>query len=319
MRVTRGLAAFRPSRRRTAVAIGNFDGVHLGHARVLARLRREAASSGLTPLVLTFLPHPKRIPGRGESRMLQTGGQKFRALAGLGLRNILTIALTPALAALSPEAFATGVLAKRLRARTIVVGRSFRFGRNRAGSAVDLRRLGRRAGFKVVVVPPVRVAGRIASSTLIRRALERGDVTLAAKLLGRPYEIEGTVVRGRGRGRSLGFPTANLATRNEILPRGVYATAVVIAGRPRLAMTNVGTGPTFGGRRLVVESSLLDYDGALRGRKIAVRFLKRLRPERKFPSREALVRQLLRDAAETRRIGFEDVAAPPRNQAEPSC
>lgn len=306
MRVFRGLAAYRPPHRPAAVAIGNFDGVHLGHARVLARLRREAAAGRLAPLVLTFLPHPEKSFGRRQVRLLQTDDQKFRSLAALGIRDILTIALTPRLAALSPEAFASDILAKRLRARTVVVGRSFRFGQNRGGSPDDLRRLGRRAGFKAVVVPPVRVAGRVASSTLIRKALARGDVSLAGALLGRPYEIEGTVVRGRGRGRSLGFPTANLRTKNELLPRGVYATEVLLSGRRLLAMTNVGTGPTFGGRRLVVESSLLDFDGDLRGRKIAVRFLKRLRPERKFPSREALVRQLLRDAAATRRCISSD-------------
>ncbi len=304
MRVFRGLAAYRPRRRPAAVAIGNFDGVHLGHARVLARLRREAAAGRLAPLVLTFLPHPDKLPGRRAVRLLQTDEQKFRAFAALGVRDVLAIALTPHLGTMSPEAFAFDVLAKRLRARTVVVGRSFRFGKGRSGSADDLRRLGRRAGFRVVVVPPVRVAGRVASSTLVRKALARGDVSLAGALLGRPYEIEGTVVRGHGRGRSLGFPTANLRTKNELLPPGVYATEIVFSGRRHSAMTNVGTGPTFGGRRLVVESSLLDYDGDLVGRKIVVRFLKRLRPERKFPSREALVRQLLRDAAATRRIVF---------------
>ncbi len=302
MHVVRGLAAFGRPRRPTAVAIGNFDGMHLGHARVLARLRREAAAGRLAPLVLTFLPHPEKRLGRRDIRLLQTEAQKLRAVGGLGLRSVLALSLAPRLASLTPEEFASGILAGRLRARTVVVGRRFRFGKGRSGSAEDLRRLGRREGFKVVVVPPVRVAGRIASSTLIRKALGRGDVALAASLLGRPYEIEGTVVRGRGRGRSLGFPTANLATKNELLPPGVYATEVVVGGRRRLAMTNVGTGPTFGGRRVVVESSLLDYDGDLVGRKIVVRFLKRLRPERKFPSREALVRQLLRDAAATRRL-----------------
>lgn len=303
MRVVHGLAAFGRPRHPTAVAIGNFDGLHLGHARVLARLRREADAGRLEPLVLTFLPHPEKRLGRRDIRLLQTEAQKLRAFGGLRVRSVLTLALTPHLASLTPEEFVSRILVRRLRARTVVVGRGFRFGRGRSGSADDLRRLGRREGFKVVVIPPVRVAGRIASSTLIRKSLGRGDVALAASLLGRPYEIEGTVVRGRGRGRSLGFPTANLATKNELLPPGVYATEAVVSGRPRLAMTNVGTGPTFGDRRVVVESSLLDFDGDLRGRQIAIRFLKRLRPEKTFPSREALVRQLLRDAAATRKIG----------------
>jgi riboflavin kinase / FMN adenylyltransferase len=300
MRVVRGLRAFQPSRRGTAVAIGNFDGVHPGHRRVLGELLRVARREGLAPVVLTFSPHPEKALRRTGIPLLQTREQKYGQIARLGLPSLLLVTLTPRLASLSAQDFVSSILVRKMNVRAVVVGRGFRFGKDRRGTTADLKRLGRRLRLRVRIVAPVRKAGRPVSSSLIRKALSRDDIELARCLLGRPYEVRGRVVRGAKRGRGLGFPTANLRTRNELLPAGVFVATVHIRGRFYRALANVGTSPTFGEHPRRLEVHLLDYRGGLYGNELAVRFLKRLRPERKFAGREALIAQMVRDRAAAR-------------------
>jgi len=300
MRVVRGLQAFRPPHGGTAVAIGNFDGVHPGHRRVLGELRRLARRRGLAPVVLTFSPHPEKALRRSGIPLLQTWEQKSSEIARLGLPVLLIVTLTPRLAALSAQEFVRAVLARRLRTRAVVVGRGFRFGQDRRGTTADLDRLGRSLNMRVRIIGPVRKAGRPVSSSSIRKALFRNDIEGARRLLGRPYEVQGRVIRGAKRGRRLGFPTANLSTPNELLPSGIFLSRVVVKGRPFPALAYVGTSPTFGGRSRRLETYLLGYQGRLYGEELRVAFFKRLRPERKFATERALIAQMKKDLAAAR-------------------
>jgi riboflavin kinase/FMN adenylyltransferase len=300
MFVYRGLDDPRLLPRPAAVAMGNFDGLHLGHRKILARLCALAAERGLRSLVLTFEPHPERALGRRSVRMVDTPEGRLERLRGTCVDAVVLIPFDAAFARLGCREFVEGVLRARLGAEEAVVGRGFRFGRNRRGDTARLRALGRTAGLGVHVVAPAVVDGRTVSSTAIRRLLGRGCVEEAARLLGRPYEISGRVVRGRSRGRRIGFPTANLTTPNEILPEGVFVTETVRGGKTFRSVTSVGTNPTFGRNPLSVETLLLDFRGSFYGSVIAVRFLSRLRPTRKFPGAVALAARIGQDVEAAR-------------------
>jgi riboflavin kinase / FMN adenylyltransferase len=303
MVVYHGLDDPRLRPRPAAVAVGNFDGLHLGHRRILDRLCRLAARSGRRSLVLTFEPHPERALGLKSVRMIDTPAQRLDRLRGTCVDAAVVIPFDRAFARLDGPAFVDLVLRQTLGAREVVVGRGFRFGRDRRGDTASLRRLGREAGLCVHVVPPVVRGGLTVSSTLVRRLLGRGRVDQAARVLGRPYEVAGRVVRGRQRGRRIGFPTANLETGNEILPPGVFITETLRRGRTYSSVTSIGTNPTFGSHPLSVETLLLDFHGPLYGAAITVRFLRKIRPTRTFGGAEALAAAIGRDV-ETARAWF---------------
>jgi riboflavin kinase/FMN adenylyltransferase len=300
MVVFRGLDDPRLRPRPSAVAVGNFDGLHRGHRRILSRLCRLAEERGLRSLVLTFAPHPERALGRKAVRMIDTPAQRLARLRGTCVEAAAVIPFDRGFAGLDGPAFVESVLRDRLGAREVVVGRDFRFGRGRRNDADALRRLGRWAGIGVHVVAPLVLDGKIVSSTAVRGLLSRGLVEEAARLLGRPYEIQGRVVPGHRRGRRLGFPTANLETGNEILPDGVFITETVRGGRAYPSLTSVGTNPTFGPHPLSVETLLLDFRGSLYGAGITVRFLKKLRRTRTFADPSSLAARIRRDIAEAR-------------------
>jgi len=300
MVVYRGLEDPRLRPLPSAVAVGNFDGLHLGHRRILDRLCRLAARRGLRSLVLTFEPHPERALGRTSVLMIDTPAQRLDRLRGTCVDAVVVIPFDRPFARLGCRSFVDDVLRDRLGGREVVVGRGFRFGRGRRGGAFLLARLGRQAGLGVTVVAPAVRGRRTVSSTEVRRLLGRGRVEEAARLLGRPYEIAGRVIRGRRRGRRLGFPTANLETANEILPEGVFITETVRAGRVHRSVTSVGPNPTFGPGPLTVETLLLDFHGPLYGAAITVRFLRRIRPTRKFPDAGSLAARIARDVEEAR-------------------
>jgi riboflavin kinase/FMN adenylyltransferase len=298
MVVYRGLDDRRLAPRPSAVAVGNFDGLHLGHRKILSRLCDRARRRGLRSLVLTFAPHPERALGRSSVRMIDTPEGRLERLRATCVDAVVVTAFDEAFSRLGCAEFVEGVLRETLGAREVVVGAGFRFGRNRRGSTDLLERLSRPAGLRVHVVPPARVAGRVVSSTAVRRLLERGRVDEAARLLGRPYEIRGRVVSGERRGRRLGFPTANLETPNEILPEGVFITETVIGGRARPSLTSIGTNPTFGPNPLSVETLLVDFRGSLYGAAAIVRFHRKIRPTKAFPSPAALAARIRRDCEE---------------------
>jgi riboflavin kinase/FMN adenylyltransferase len=285
-----------------AVAVGNFDGLHRGHRKTLARLAAEARRRGLPAFVLTFTPHPEKFFGHSRIKMLQTLEQRLEGLSRCGLDGVVVATFRRSLAALSPASFVRTVLGRRLKARLVIVGANFKFGRGRAGDAVDLARMGRGEGFEVVAVPPFRRRGQVVSSSLIRARLAAADIGGANDLLGRPYEVEGDVVAGSGRGRRLGFPTANLETPNEIVPRGVFLTVFRHGRRAWPSLTNVGLRPTFGRSRLTIETHLLDRGEDLYGASVRLAFLAKLREERAFAGVEDLTAQIRRDVARARRF-----------------
>lgn len=289
----------------SAVAVGNFDGVHRGHQALVKAAVARARATGGPSVVLTFDPHPARVlrPGRAPAA-LTTLDQKEELLAGLGVDRLAVLPFDASLAALTPEAFARAVLRDTLGARDVVVGESFRFGHRREGDTRTLVELGARLGFEVHAVPAVLEGGRPVSSSRVRLELSHGRVGAAAALLGRPYFVDAGVVRGDGRGRTIGVPTANLAPDNEILPApGVYAGYCRV---PRdeswPAVINLGHRPTFGGGDLALEAHLLGFTGDLYGARVRLSFLERLRDEQRFPSQEALVARIGEDVERARAL-----------------
>jgi riboflavin kinase/FMN adenylyltransferase len=304
VRLERGSRFSRPS---PAVTVGNFDGVHRGHqALVAAALARARASAG-TAVALTFDPHPVRVVDPEHAPpALMTLDQRAEVLDGLGVDALVVVPFDADRAAQPAEEFAREVLADTLGARAVVVGATFRFGRGRAGDAALLSRLGGTLGFEVVPIPPVEREGSPISSTRIREELQAGRVEEAQALLGRLFFVDGRVVRGEGRGRTLGIPTANLDVVNEALPaHGVYAgwcRLLEAAGpSPRWpAVVNLGHRPTFAGSETTVEAHLLEGGTDLYGQLLRLEFTARLREERRFPGPEALIEQIRQDIARAR-------------------
>lgn len=303
MRTIRGLESYPPDGRPGAVALGAFDGIHLGHRAILGRAVTLARERGLEALACTFDPHPLEVlqPDRAP-RPLTTLADRLELIAETGIDTAVVVAFTRAIAALEPEAFVRDALAGTLRAREIVVGFNHRFGRGARGDARLLETLGPSLGFRTHVVAPLEVDGVPVSSSEIRAALGRGDLERAARLLGRPYALGGEVVHGAGRGRTLGFPTANVRMDLRLpLAPGVYACRARVGPAEYRAVVNAGVRPTFGETELAVEAHLLDFSGDLYGQRIHLTFLRRLREERRFPSVEALREQIAADAAAARR------------------
>ncbi|MGB9906071.1 MAG: bifunctional riboflavin kinase/FAD synthetase [Candidatus Saccharicenans sp.] len=294
----------------SVLAIGIFDGCHLGHQKILKKLLTRSRQLQVAAGLMTFSPHPDRVLNRKKINLIQTPRQKLAYLKKSGLDYCLILSLEQDLASLSGEQFARDILKEALGLQEVVVGQNFRFGHNRRCGVRELRAFGRRYGFRVSIIKPLRQDGQQVSSSLIRRYLQQGRVELAARLLGRPYEISGRIIRGRGFGRSLGFPTINLETANEILPAGVFLALVLIHNKTYPAVANIGFRPTFGGGRPSVEAHLLDFSGQLYGRRVSLRLLRKLRSERKFPSPEALRKQIGRDVARARKY-FRAGVRPP--------
>lgn len=304
MRVFRGLAELTGPLPAPVLTIGNFDGVHLGHQRLFQTVAARAREIGGTAAALTFEPHPAKIlrPERAAP-LLTTLEQKLALLEAAGLDAVVVVPFTIELSQLTPREFIQNIVVGRLGARRVCVGGNFRFGHRQAGDVAALEELGRELGFEVEVIPPVVVRGETASSSLIRRLVAEGKVSQAARLLGRPYVLAGALVRGEGRGRTLGFPTLNLAPEQECLPaRGVYVTETLLDARAHPSATNVGIRPTFDGSRLVVESHLFDFHETVERGRLEVRFHERLRPEKKFAGPEALRAQIARDVEKARRF-----------------
>ena len=290
-----------------AVTVGNFDGVHLGHQALAAEVVAEARRSQGPAIVLTFDPHPSRIlsPDRAPSALM-TLEQKAEVLRALGIDRLAVLPFSLALAQKTAEEFAQEVVRRALGARVVVVGANFRFGRHRAGDVALLGELGLKLGFAVRGLLPVLHQGAAVSSTRIREALARGEVENARDMLGRPFFVEGRVVHGEGRGKSLGIPTANLSPSNETLPgNGVYACRATACDGGELslpAVVNIGRKPTFGGSETTLEAHPLAFECDLYGRRLRVTFEARLREERRFASAEDLVAQIRNDIAEVRRL-----------------
>lgn len=287
------------------LALGNFDGLHRGHMKIVERVRRRAEERGGVAVALTFDPHPTRVVRPDKApKLLMTNAQKLEALEQAGIDDVAIVPFTRELSQWRPEEFVERVLVDWLHVAEVWVGANFLFGHDRTGNFSLLRLLGARYGFRTEKIDPVRYKEFVVSSTRIRRLVSEGRVDEAAALLGREYCIDGKVVPGDGRGRDLGFPTANLETANELLPpSGVYATLLLVDGVIHLAITNIGVRPTFGDTyAAVVETHVFDLDHDLYGRRVRLAFVQRMRDERAFESPRALREQIETDCRHARAL-----------------
>lgn len=289
------------------LTIGNFDGVHLGHQSIMKAGRRRAEANDTQLVAMTFHPHPATIlsPGRVPAALTPIE-EKLRLLEECGVGTTIVVPSRPDLFSMPAETFIQEVILDCFDPVAMVEGASFRFGYQRQGDTRMLEAAGRDCDFEVEVVEPIRVGlggqrDTVISSSLVRQLLESGTVDQAAACLGRPYCLVGKVIRGLGRGRELGYPTANLAVEEQLIPpEGVYAGRVELDGRPVAAAISIGHTPTFEERELVIEAFLLDYEGDLYDRQLRLDFLQWLRPQEKFASVEALCRQMDKDVEQTR-------------------
>ena len=284
--------------RPTVLTLGVFDGLHLGHQLIMRTVVERARQVNAVPTVITFDPHPRAVlHPESAPPLLQTFDQKVEAFGVLGIEQTIVVRFTEEFSQIAAADFLRDIVKERLHAREVYLGKGFAFGHNREGNIDLLRRLGSELGFVAGEVPEVSLRGQRVSSSKIRQLLARGQVNLARRMLGRPYGVEGRVDRGIERGRQLGFPTANLHPHNRVIPRnGVYVTGTLIDGQWRRSVTNVGLRPTFGdATEPSVETFVMNWTGDLYGDVVRVRFLYRLRDEKKFCSIDELKRQIEND------------------------
>jgi riboflavin kinase/FMN adenylyltransferase len=287
-------------------ALGNFDGLHRGHMKLIEHVRRQAAERGGTSVAVIFDPHPPRVlrPDKAPP-LLMTLDQKLDGLERAGIEGVAIVQFTPEVSQWEPERFVEIVLVDWLRVAEVCVGANFLFGRGRSGTFTLLRALGEDRGFRTEKIDPVRYKDFVVSSTRIRHVLAEGRVDEAAALLGHQYFLDGLIVHGDGRGRELGCPTANLRTDNEVLPAyGIYATLAIVDGLHHRAVTSAGVRPTIGDGRLTVETHLLEAapDLDLYGARMRLAFIQWLREERRFEGLEPLRRQIAADCADARAL-----------------
>ncbi len=287
------------------LALGNFDGLHRGHLKIIERVRRGAAEHGGIPMAMTFDPHPPRVvrPDKAPP-LLMTKEQRLEALDRAGIRAVAVVRFTHELSQWDPEMFVRAVLVEWLRVSEVWVGANFLFGHDRAGNYTSLRTLGQRFGFRAEKIDPVRYKEFVVSSTRIRRLVGEARMDEAAALLGHHYYLDGRVVEGQRRGREIGFPTANLDTANELIPpHGVYATTFEVDGIVHAAMTNIGVRPTFtDGTAATIETHVLGFEGDLYGRQVRLAFVQRLRDERRFDDVDGLKMQIEADKRRAERL-----------------
>jgi riboflavin kinase/FMN adenylyltransferase len=287
------------------VTIGVFDGVHRGHQQIVTRAVERAHQTELPSVVLTFDPHPSEVVRPGSHPpVLTSNRRKAEILAGFGVDVLCVLPFTVEFSRLGPAEFVHRVLVERLHAAAVVVGENFRFGRRAAGDVATLRGLGNSFGFATEGVPLLRDAEVTISSTYVRACVDAGDVRQATAALGREHRLDGIVVRGDGRGRELGYPTANLKTEpHAAIPAdGIYAGRVVLAGKRLPAAISVGTNPTFEGRERRVEAYILDFDEDIYGEEIGVEFTTRLRGQERYDQLDELIAQIGRDVERTREL-----------------
>jgi riboflavin kinase/FMN adenylyltransferase len=281
--------------RGTVLTLGVFDGLHFGHQRIMQTVVESAAAIDAVPTVITFDPHPRAVLHPENSPpLLQTLDQRLANFEVLGIKQTIVIRFDREFAGIDAETFLRDIVHERLQAREVFLGKGFFFGKNRGGNIELLREMSRKLGFFADEVAEVRLRGHRISSSKIRQLLAEGKVNLARRMLGRPYGVEGQIIHGLQRGRTIGFPTANLHPHNRVIPEfGVYATATLIEGKWRRSITNVGIRPTFDDdQNPSIESYIFDFDADLYGDVLRVRFLHRIRDERKFASIDELRAQI---------------------------
>jgi riboflavin kinase/FMN adenylyltransferase len=288
----------------SVLTMGNFDGLHVGHQCLVKSTVDEAARLEVPSVVLTFEPHPLKVLAPDRSpKLILTHKDKMQQLQCYGVGVVVIQPFDAAFAQLTPAEFVNEFLVQRLRAKKVWIGSDFRFGRGRKGCADDLLRFGTEWGFEVGVIDPILVRGVRVSSSRVRQLLEAGRVDEVEPFLGRYHFVSGNVVGGQRRGRALGFPTANISSRTELIPPdGVYATFTEVAGERHLSVSNIGTNPTFGDGPRTIESFILGFDRDIYGEAVKIFFVKRIRDERRFASADQLVVQMHEDISRARAI-----------------
>ncbi len=288
----------------SVLTLGNFDGLHIGHRRVIEKVVERARRFGAPSVVYTFEPHPLKVVAPEKSPPLLIDIEdKIRLINETGADWLVLAEFTKAFAATHPRQFVEEVLVNALSVREVWVGHDFSFGKGKSGTVEYLKELGGEFGFRVFVVDAYKRRGEVVSSSRIRAYVKDGEVKKAAALLGRLYSIKGKVVGGREIGKEIGFPTANLEVESELVPKdGVYAAFATVEGRERDAVLNIGVAPTFGGKGRTIEVHILDFCDNIYGKKVEARFASRLRDETAFPSKEALVKAIEKDIDRTRKI-----------------
>ena len=298
MKIYRGFSDKKLKRRRRAVAIGIFDGVHRGHRLILKKALASAKKMRTAPMVVTFDPHPQKVlsPKHRNPKILMSLEHRLNFFSAMGVKETLIVPFNKKFSHISHEDFLKKLLLGRLGMRSLSVGRDFRFGRKAEGDRGYLTEQSRKNGFALFLSPALSFRGKAISSTRIRRLIEEGDLKLASKMLGRPVSVSGTVVHGRGRGRKVGFPTANLNPHHETLPPpGVYAAKGSLGKRLLKGMVHIGQRPTFGDKEKSLEVHFLDFHRNIYGREIELLFLAKLRPVRAFSDARALAKQIRTD------------------------
>lgn len=303
MQVEEELAGFSPERD-TLLTIGVFDGVHLGHQRLITELMKQAREKSLLAGVVTFRQHPEDLFATGKKLPFLTDMKtRTRLLKEEGVDFIVALSFNKELAGLSARRF-MGLLCQYLRMRGLVIGADFALGKDREGNTAAIEKLGKEMGFSVTVVPPLKINGEVVSSTALRKALAEGNINKVKELTGRPYALHGKVVEGAGRGEGLGFPTANMDVKSgqALPPDGVYVGLTRFNGKVYQSMTNIGRNPTFGDLERSVESYLVDYHGDLYGKEVRLDIVARLRDEKKFDDAGELKKQIAQDIMQGKKI-----------------
>ena len=287
----------------TTAAIGNFDGVHRGHKEIIGLINDVALKKSTKSCILTFDPHPQKVLAGKDVSLIVPLNEKLSLLEQAGVDCAVSLKFTKELSQLSPEEFVKNVLIKILNIKDIVVGPDFMFGRGRSGNAALLAEMGKKYGFDTHVINPKKLGEEVISSSLIRQRIEEGSIAKLNELLGYKYFLKGIVVEGEKRGREIGFPTTNVDTNWELLPKpGVYATVATMKGSRYWSITNMGFRPTFGENRLLIETHLFDFSESVYGEEIKVEFVDRLRDEKKFENVDALISQIRLDVEEVKNI-----------------
>jgi len=305
MKVFKGIGEITPEYQSSVITIGNFDGIHLAHQEILQRVVQEARERRVRSVVITFDPHPQRVlhPETQPFYLLTTLDEKVKLIESLGIDAVLLIAFTQAFSAMTAEAFVREILWDKLHIQKVFIGHDYAFGNRKQGNEDFLRSMGGMLGFEVESINTFTVNDTTVSSTNTRGAILDGDVGKAALLLGRPYSLSGTVIRGYQRGREIGIPTANIEPGKELLPaNGVYAVVVDLEGVHHAGVLNVGFNPTFSNEKLSIEVHIMNFDGDLYGKHLTVSFIERIRSEMKFESPQKLAEQILRDKAKAGEI-----------------
>jgi riboflavin kinase / FMN adenylyltransferase len=305
MEIIRGIEALRENYPNTVITIGNFDGLHLGHQKILEAVKKRSEELRGTSMVVTFDPHPvKVLAPEKEIKMLTTFKERARILDAIGIKVLLCINFTREFANFSPDVFIEDILVKKINAKEIVIGPDYAFGKNRKGTTELLKKRGLELGFRVKIVKSVEIDGDVVSSSRIRKLLLKGNVHEVSTLLGRAYTIEGNVIRGAGRGEKLlHIPTANITTPNELVPKeGVYAVRIGIKGSFFDGVANIGKKPTFGDADTGYEVHIFNYTGNLLGEHLRIYFIDWVRDQRSFPDAASLEKQIRNDIEHARKV-----------------